>query len=354
MNLPRLEIHLDRIRHNAELLVERLGRQGISVCGVTKATLGSPEIAHEFLSAGVSSLGDSRIENIERLRRGGITAEIALIRSPMLSQVDRVVAGADLSLNSERSVLLRLSEVAQRQGCRHGVILMVELGDLREGIMPADLNGFVELVLTLDNVDLRGIGANLACQSGVIPDTSNMAELSGLANAVESEFGISLEIVSGGNSANLNWALDPSLECGRINHLRLGESILLGCEPTNRQPLEGLHGDAISLIGEVIESKSKPSAPWGMRGQTAFGRSDEDAAQSEQGVRVIVAMGRQDVDPEGLIAPPPLNILGASSDHLVLASPQEAPKVGSAIAFNLNYSALLRSMTSPFVTQSFL
>jgi predicted amino acid racemase len=354
VNLPRLEIRLDQIRHNAELLVERLGRQGIAVCGVTKATLGSPEIANELLLAGVSSLGESRIENIERLRRGGITAEIILIRSPMLSQVDRVVAGADLSLNSEHQVIARLSEVARRQERRHGVILMVELGDLREGLMPSDLSSFVEQVLSLDHLDLRGIGTNLACQSGVIPDASNMAELSALAESIESEFAIAVEIVSGGNSANLNWALDGSLDCGRINHLRLGESILLGCEPTNRIPLEGLHGDAISLMGEVIESKIKPSEPWGMRGQTAFGPSEDDMTRPESGARIIVALGRQDVDPDGLVPPPPLSILGTSSDHLVLASSGEPPQVGSAIRFELGYSALLRSMTSPFVTQCFL
>jgi predicted amino acid racemase len=64
MPAPRLEIDLGKIYHNACTLVERLASRGISVTGVTKATLGSPEIAATLLQAGVGALGDSRIENL--------------------------------------------------------------------------------------------------------------------------------------------------------------------------------------------------------------------------------------------------------------------------------------------------
>ena len=170
MSAPRLEIRLDRVGHNAQALVQRLNPSGISVCGVTKATMGSPEIARELLAAGITSLGESRVENIENLRRAGITAPITLIRSPMISQSDRIVVSADLSLNSELDVISQLSESAVRHRVTHGVVLMVELGDLREGIMPGDLHDTVRKVLRLPGVVLRGIGTNLACQNGVIPD----------------------------------------------------------------------------------------------------------------------------------------------------------------------------------------
>ncbi|HEX7459691.1 MAG TPA: alanine racemase, partial [Acidimicrobiales bacterium] len=155
MSAPRLEIDLDRIGHNTRALVRALGRRGIAVCGVTKATLGSPEVARAYLAAGVTSLGESRIENVEHLRQAGIDAPITLIRSPMLSQADRVVAGADVSLNSEVEVIERLSQSALRQGRRHGVVLMVELGDLREGIMPEALLDVVRTVLALPGIALR-------------------------------------------------------------------------------------------------------------------------------------------------------------------------------------------------------
>ena len=358
MSAPRLEIRLDRVRHNALSLTGQLGRRGISVCGVTKASLGSPEIAHEYLVAGVRSLGDSRIENIETLRRAGITAEMMLIRTPMLSQVDRVVASADLSLNSELEVIARLADAALAQQKVHGVVLMVELGDLREGVLAADLSELTERVLALPGVRVRGIGTNLACQSGVIPDEDKMAELSGLAEALERSFGITLDVISGGNSANLAWALRDSTEVGRVNHLRLGESLLLGREPLGRTVVAGLRADAIILVGEVIEAKSKPAAPWGERAQSAFGALEEsDHASSATdlvGKRVLVALGRQDVDVDGLSAPPGYEILGSSSDHLVLQAQGALPAIGSELRFELNYSALMRSMASSFVTRHYL
>jgi predicted amino acid racemase len=349
LSAPRLEIDLDKIQHNARTLVNRLADRGISVTAVMKATLGCPEIARAVLDAGVSMVGDSRMENIEAMSRAGVKAPMMLIRSPMISDAHRVVRYADLSLNSELDVIGKLSDAANAAGKRHGVVLMVELGDLREGIMPADLEHTVGQVLGMPNIDLKGIGANLACHCGVSPDADNMAQLSALADAIERAFGITLDIVSGGNSANLNWAFSGA-DTGRINNLRLGESILLGCEPLHRQSIEGLHTDAITLIAEVIESKIKPSQPWGEIAQTAFG---EKAPPADRGniAQAILAIGQQDVDPGGLLAPPGIEIIGASSDHLIADCGERPLPVGAEVRFQLNYSAMVRAMTSPFVSK---
>ncbi len=349
MTAPRLEINLDKIHQNARTLVERLTNRGISVTGVTKATLGAPEIAGALLRAGVRGLGDSRIENIEAMHRARVPASMTLIRSPMLSQVDRVVTFADVSFNTEVDVISKLSSAAREANRTHEIVLMVELGDLREGIMRGDLENTVRDTLRLPNIVFKGIGTNLACRSGVSPDATNMAELSALAGAIEATFGLTLDIVSGGNSANLQWALGGA-DTGRINNLRLGESILLGRDPLHRQPIDGLFTDAITLIAEVIESKVKPSQPWGEIAQTAFGQG---TPASDRGyiMQTILAIGRQDTDPCGLHPPPMLEILGASSDHLITDSGRDRVPVGTELAFQLNYSALVRSMTSPFVTK---
>ena len=349
MTAPRLEVDLQKIHHNARTLAERLAGRGISVTGVTKATLGSTEIASTLLRAGVRSVGDSRIENLAAMRRAGVRAPMALIRSPMLSQVRQVVAHADVSFNTELDVLSELSRAAQQARCTHGVVLMVELGDLREGIMPGQLDGTVRQLLRFPNISLRGIGTNLACRSGVSPDARNMSELSTLADSVEATFGLAIATVSGGNSANLAWALGDA-DTGRINDLRLGESILLGRETLHRQPIDGLHTDAITLVAEVIESKVKPSLPRGAIAQTAFG---EQAPATDRGdiLQVILAVGHQDTDPCGLHGPPGLEVLGQSSDHLVADSGSQRLPVGAEVRFQLNYSALLRAMTSPYVAK---
>ena len=269
MSAPLLEIHLGRLHHNAKTLVGRLALQGIAVTGVSKATLGLPEIVHTWVDAVVASIGESLIENIEGLTAAGVGVPMLLIRSPMLSQVERVVAHAAISCNSELSVLQALSAAAQRQGLCHGVLLMVELGDLLEGVLAQDLEAMAQQTLALPNLQLMGIGTNLGCQHGVVPDALNMAELSRLTNALERRFGLHLPWCSGGNSANLPW-LAAGGEPGRLNHLRLGEALLLGREPLRRSAIPGLFTNAITLVAEVIESKLKPSQPWGERQRTSF------------------------------------------------------------------------------------
>jgi len=176
-----------------------------------------------------------------------------------------------------------------------------------------------------------------------------MAMLSELADSLEATIGLPVEIVSGGNSANLEWALSGA-EIGRINDLRLGEAILLGCETLHRHPIDGLHTDAITLSAEVIEVKVKPSLPSGKIAQTAFG---EAPPVTDRGLvtQAILAVGQQDIDPHGLIAPAGIDVMGASSDHLILESTEFDICVGGEVTFQLNYSALVRAMTSPFVTK---
>lgn len=351
MSAPRLQIDLNKIIHNASTLVSRLQKKGISVTGVTKAFLGAPLIARAMLRGGVTSLGDSRIENIETMRRSGIAAKMILIRSPMLSQVERVVKSANVSVNTEIEVLAALSVAAVKARRTHGVILMVELGDLREGFMPRDVKSALDAIGKLPNLSVMGLGANLACRNGVAPDDRNMAELSALATRSAEGVASDAFTVSGGNSSNLGWVFSGG-EVGRINNLRLGESILLGREALNRQPIRGLFTDAFSLVAEVIESKIKPSKPWGTLAQSAFGemRSVHDRGDINQ---AIVAIGRQDVDPDGLRPPDGIQLLDASSDHLILSTDGVKLTVGSEISFDLNYSALLRAMTSPHIAKSF-
>lgn len=346
-----MQIDLTKLFQNAQILVGRLNERGVSVTAVTKGTSGLPEIANAWLRAGVSGLGDSRIENIDTLRQANVGTSMALIRSPMLSQIDQVVALVDLSLNTEIEVIRRLSVAAQKTNRIHGVVLMVELGDLREGIMPEHLPSIVAEVLRLPGIHLEGIGTNLACRSGVSPDAKNMAELSSLADSLELVFNIHLETISGGNSANLDWALSGA-DPGRVNNLRLGEGLLLGCEPLHRQPIQGLHTDAITLFAEVIESKFKPTKPWGELAQSAFGeiKPGPDEGNITQS---ILAIGLQDIDSGGLTPPDGISILGASSDHLVVNSSNfgKGLRVGEEVPFQLNYSALLRAMTSPYVVK---
>ncbi|MBC9935946.1 MULTISPECIES: alanine/ornithine racemase family PLP-dependent enzyme [unclassified Leucobacter] len=347
MNAPRLNINLTTITHNARVLVGLLAPKGIQIAGISKAVCGSPDVAEAMLRGGAARIGDSRVENLTRLRVAGVTAPLTLVRSPMLSQVEQTVLHASTSLNTEPAVLDALSEAAVRLGVTHGVILMVELGDLREGIAADDVVAAARAVEHSPGLTLEGLGTNLACHSGVVPDQRKMDELSRLADSVEAAVGHPLSVISGGNSANLEWALSTS-DTGRITELRLGEAILLGTEPLQRSPIAGLQTGAFTLVGEVIEAKLKPVQPWGEISAAAFSHRTPPVGNGF--IRqAIVALGRQDTDLAGLIPPAGITMIGMSSDHLVVDLGDQDVSVGDELTFGLDYSALMVAATSPFV-----
>lgn len=349
--MPRIEIALSQIRDNTRILSDFYQQKGISLMGVSKAVLGNPLIAEAMIQGGVKFIADSRIENIQKMKSAGVTTRFVLLRTA-LSQAESVVINADISLNTEIDTIKELSYYANVHNKIHQIIVMVELGDLREGILPANLSLFIKKTLSFSHIKIIGIGCNLACYGGIQPDCKNMDELSKLAQAIEKEFQINLEIISGGNSANYEWS-ESTQEVGKINNLRLGESILLGREALYRKAIPGLHTKAFQLVAEVIESKEKPSLPYGEICQDAFGNVP---VFQDRGIRwrIIIGLGRQDTLVSGLMPISDLKILGASSDHLILDSNNYGLKVGSEVSFNLDYGALLAAMTSPFIQKKFL
>ena len=348
--MPRIEISLSQIRENTKKLSELYMQKGISLMGVTKAVLGEPSIAKAMIQGGVKFIADSRIENIQKMKSAGISTQFVLLRT-CLSQAESIVKNADISLNTEIETLKKLSYHAKGQNKIHQVIIMVELGDLREGILPCDLPQLVRKTLSLPHIKIIGIGCNLACYGGIKPDDKNMRELSELVDLIEKEFQIDLEIISGGNSANFEW-FKSSQDVGRVNNLRLGESILLGCETVGRKVIPGLHTGAFQLIAEVIESKRKASVPLGEICQDAFGNVPGFLDRGDH-QRVIIALGRQDVQVSNLKSNNKLKMIGSSSDHIILDGENHNLEVGDEIRFSLDYSGLLATMTSPFVIKQF-
>lgn len=352
MNTPYLTIDLDKIEHNTCTIVGLCNEHGIEVAGVTKVTCGHPEVAKAMLCGGVASIADSRLENIQRLKSAGIDTSFLLLRVPPLSAVDEVVELVDLSLNSELVVLEGLSEAAIRMGKVHNVILMVDLGDLREGIWLDDVIAFVRTAVKLEGVCIKGIGTNLACFGGVVPSEDNMNQLVELANEIEHSFSITLEWISGINSSGLELIASGKMP-QRINHARIGEAILLGRETTHRKPWPGTLQDVFVLHAEILELKKKPSLPLGERSEDAFGRLTEFEDMGNV-LRALINVGHEDIDINGITPfDSRINVLGCSSGYLVLdvTAVEENVSVGDELTFQLNYSALLTAMTSEYVTK---
>ena len=351
---PVLEIDLDKITANAERVVAKCREKGIEVLGVTKGFSAMQQIVGAMLAGGIEGLADARMENIVELRKQNFQNPITLLRIPRLSNVNNVVQYADTSINSEVAVIRALAAAALQLGKRHNIMLMVDVGDLREGIMQENVLDTVRQIGGLPGVNFIGIGTNMGCFGGILPSVNNLGLLVELGLAVERQLGHRLEVVSGGGTSTLLLVESDLIPAG-INQLRIGEGILLGTDTTNNRGIPWLYQDAFRLRAEVIEVKEKPSVPIGEVGKDAFGNTPQfiDAGIRK---RAILALGKQDVYIEGIF---PLEekakILGASSDHTIvdITDAGQELAVGDELVFGLTYPGLLSASDSRYVEKRF-
>ena len=345
---PQLEFDLALLRSNADAVISRCRGTGIRVCGVVKGVDGLPEAARVLRAAGAEELGTSRLEQVAKCRAAGVPGPWLLIRIPGLTELPDVVALCETSLQSEWPTLLALEEECLRQNKTHRVIVMTDLGDLREGFWDKkELVDVCERVeRDLPHVQLAGIGVNLTCYGSTKPTPEKMNELLGLARQVEQRIGRKLEIVSGGATSSftlVHWGTMPA----GVNHLRIGEAILLGKDlqvDWGIRDMDYLRMDALTLRAEVVEVKDKPTYPIGEFAIDAFGRKP---VYEDRGIRrrAILALGRADVgELESLIPREPgLTVIGGSSDHCIV-DVEDCPRrlqVGDIVEFSLCYSHML-------------
>jgi predicted amino acid racemase len=347
---PRLEIYPERIKQNAQSVLAMCHAHGAKVACVSKVLRAEPAVVQAFADVGTDMIADSRTQNLKSV--GELTPEMQrlMLRLPTPGQAEDVVRYAEYSLNSSLVTMRTLAEAAQKNGKDHKVILMVDLGDLREGVWPDQLVSVAKAASALNGINLVGVGANLACYGGVVPSIKNMEILIAFRDACSKATGLPLDLLSGGNSSSL-----PLLASGQmpkeINHFRIGEAIILGRNVLDRSPWQGTRQDTLRVVAEVIELETKPSVPIGERGQDAFGN---EPVFEDRGLRkrAILNIGRQDVVVDGLEPlDPGIIVLGGSSDHLVLdvSDAQSDLKVGDEVAFYPGYGATLAAATSPYV-----
>jgi predicted amino acid racemase len=345
-----LDIDLNKLSENARKTVEVCSEHGIEVLGVTKGFSAIPEIVQAMADGGIQKFADARLENVMLLRTKGFFQHITLLRIPMISQADEVVFYTNCSLNSEYKVIQRLNESAEKVGRIHDIVLMIEVGDLREGLLPEEAKSVMRKIRDLRHIRVLGVGTNMGCYGGILPTEKNLNTLCQVAQELQTIAGSPFEVVSGGGTSSLMLAASGKLPKG-INQLRVGEGILRGTATTHARDLPWLNQDAFVRHAEIIEGKNKPSVPFGEKGADAFGNvpSFEDNGIRR---RAIVALGQQDVALNGITPyDSGIRILGASSDHMILDIEDAARtyKVGDQVDFRLHYQGLLTLCSSKYV-----
>jgi predicted amino acid racemase len=372
MRDPCHNINVRKLEENLDTLSGAAHGAGCSLAIVSKVFCADPDIVNMLLRRpDIEFLADSRVRNLatyaDAARKAG--KRTLLLRLPQASEISEAVRFADVCFVSEAATARLLDAEAEKQGRRPGLVLMIDLGDLREGLFYKDdaaILAAVREMLAMKHARFAGLGTNLTCYGAVIPKPENLSILSDWAARVEKELGAVCEIVSGGNSSSY-YLVDPAVDSGRhserlpagINNLRLGESFVLGNDTAWSSRIPGTHDDAVTLEAQVIEAQTKPSLPIGETGVDAFGNHPvvEDRGLMR---RALLAIGRQDTDPDGLYPlDPRLSVIGASSDHLILNCGERLEeggafvdlKPGDVVPFKLGYGALLKAFTSSYVSR---
>ena len=351
-----LEVNLDAIRTNSQILCALCAKNNISVAGVVKFSDGDLQVAGAYRDGGCAQLGVSRAVHLQALKEAFPDTETLLTRSPTRGDLEACARYADLSLHADPDVLRALDAEAAKWGARPGIILMLDVGDLREGVdnIP-ELVELAKLCEELPNLNLRGVGTNHACMNGVLPTYENLTALVDGAEAVEHAIGRALEIISGGSSINLILLRDGiSRMPPRINHLRLGGSIAnpMNIRMNRGVVFPGLREDGLRLIAEIVEIHEKDSAP---KGESTKNWAGQTVSQVDKGrrIRAILALGSQDVGDSGTLIPldEGIEIVGCSSDHTIVdvTDSEKVWKSGDTLAFKTRYANMLYAFTGSHV-----
>ncbi len=359
---PKLIVNLKKLEDNLNACATITKDHGhCSLMLVTKGLCADPEMVKMVAeNPSVDFVADSRVKNIagyaDVVRANG--KKTVLLRIPMHAEVKDVIKYVDLSFNSELSTIRLLNEEAKKTGIVHNILMMIDLGDLREGFFFRNEDLIweaVEEILKMDNINLYGIGVNLTCYGAIIPKNDNLSQLVEIGRKIEEKYDIKLEMISGGNSSSI-YLIDKGEMPQGINNLRLGESFLLGNDTAYETKLPGTVSDALILQAQIIELKEKPSLPIGEVGVDAFGEKPyyEDRGMMK---RAIIAVGKQDTD-LGSMTPvdTQIDIMGGSSDHIILdvTHCDKDYKVGDIVEFELGYGGMLKTATSMYVEREYI
>ena len=344
---PQIEIDVEKYRHNIRYLMDIVHQKGATMMAVSKVFCADQMLVDVMNQEKVDFIADSRVENLEEMESD---RPKVLLRIPMPSEVDKVVQYADISLNSELDTIKLLNEKAKEFDKVHAIVLMIDLGDLREGIFEEnEVFKTIQTILHLPNIYLKGIGTNLTCYGGVIPTEDTLEKLVEYKRKIENHFELTLDMISGGNSSNITLLMQDKMP-KEINNIRLGESLVLGRETAFGDYLDQMYTDVFTLKAEIIEVKEKPSIPIGTIGMNAFGKVPvfKDKGTMK---RAILGIGAQDVDYKELLPFDTIEAIGSSSDHIILDVTDSINdyKVGDIVSFRLTYSSILSLMTSKYV-----
>jgi len=348
-----LELDREKLKFNYNYLKSILDKHNIKFGIVSKLLCGNEGYLQELINLGVEQILDARIDNLRVVKRLDPEIETVYIRPPSKRGIKNVIKYADISFNTEFSTIKLLSDEAKRQKKKHKVMIMIEMGDLREGVLGEEFIDFYGSIFKLPNIEVVGIGTNLNCLNGVMPSQDKLIQLCLYEQLVEAKFKRNIPYVSGGSSVTLELVFKNLIPEG-ITHFRIGETLFMGNNLFTEDDIPEMKHDILKLNTEIIELTEKPVVPTGELGTNVAGevKSFDDDDYGKTSYRAILDIGLLDIDPENMIPMDDnVEISGASSDMIVVDLGSEKPKykVGDLLPFKLKYMGALSVLGSKYI-----
>lgn len=358
--MAELIIHRKKILDNITKLSQYLADKGIEWSLTTKVLSGHRKILEAILDTPemqkIHSLADSRLSNLEVIKKISPETVTMYIKPTAIQYAKKVVEVADISLNTSFETIQALNQEAQKKEKIHRVIIMIELGELREGVMRDDLVDFYRKCYELSNIKIIGLGTNLGCMYGIEPTFDKLLQLALYKQLIEALFSRKIELISGGSSITLP-LIGKKKVPKAVNHFRIGEAIFLGDSPLNGKKFRNLSTEAFEFQANIIEFEQKDNEPDGVISEGNVGHA-EKLEMKTGSFKAILDFGVLDVNPDDIF-PKDSNVrfIGTTSDMTVYdlgkldARRKRKYNVGSKIKFHPNYMAVARLMNSKFITK---
>lgn len=348
-----IELYKDKLKHNYQFLDALFKQYGKEWAVVSKMFCGNRMYIEELIKLGTKEICDSRISNLKVVKDIDPTVQTVYIKPPAKLSIKEIVKYADVTFNSEFATIKMLSDEAVNQQKTHKVIIMIELGDLREGIMGNHLMDFYSSIFKLPNIMVSGIGTNLNCLNGVLPSQDKLIQLGLYEQLIEAKFNTKIPWVSGGTSVIIPMLYKHQVP-DSVNHFRVGETLFFGSDLLNDGIIKGMQSDVLKLFTEIIEITEKPKVPIGALAENPSGEvfevDENDFGKNMH--RAIIDVGLLDVSADFLIPEDEkISVVGASSDMLVIdiGESDRNYKVGDLVSFKLKYMGALGLLNSDYI-----
>jgi ornithine racemase len=348
-----IELHKEKLRHNYKFLDRLFSSNGRDWGVVSKLLCGNKTFLRLLLDMGVREIHDSRISNLRAIKSINPDVQTVYIKPPAGKVIRSLVKYADVSFNTEFETIRLISEEAVKQDRLHKVIIMIEMGDLREGVMGDELVDFYGSIFRLPNIEVIGLGTNLNCLSGVMPSHDKLIQLSLYKQLIETKFERKIPWVTGGSSVTIPLLLKRSVPVGN-NHFRIGETLFFGNNLITGKTIKGMKSDIFKLYAQVIELTEKPKVPTGEMGTNVAGESIEvdERDLGKTSYRAILDIGLLDIDVKNIYpVDKKIEFAGASSDMIVvdLGDNKKNYEVGDLISFRVDYMGALSILNSNYI-----